>query len=125
MTNNNPGSQNPPNKAALPGLFRVMICVLVIVGAALLTSTAYTRDGITGWVHFICDDGDRFAVDFQRSHVRLRHGTGVFALSAQNEHDEDAIYSGGELTFIDTGDSVTLERRALERRQKCVVADAN
>jgi|GEM_PF-2481184 len=125
MNKNGRGAQGPLNQVALPGLFRVMICVLVILGAALLTSTAYTRDGITGWVHFICDDGDRFAVDFHRSYVRLRHGTGIFALSAQNEHDEDAIYSGGELTFIDSGDSVTLERRALDSRQECMVADAN
>lgn len=115
---------NPTRRTPLPA--RLGLLALLLAAAGMLTTTAWTRDTVQ-WVGFTCDDGDRFAVEYLADHVRLRHGTGIFALTAENTQPDSAYwtYSDGQLVLIEHEDHVILKRSAVGMRHECIAEVAS
>jgi hypothetical protein len=104
--------------AALQRL-RIRLISGIIAATALIATTAWTSGSPQSAAGFICDNGDRFVVEFLADHVRLRDGTGVFALATVTP---GKIYSDG-LVVLHTGTGkATLERPGTALLQHCILA---
>lgn len=99
-------------------LLPTRIALLSALGAAamLLANTAYTREASR--VVYACPGGERFTVDYLNDHVRLRTGSGIFALANQPTGSGEK-YSDGETIFWANGSDAVLERPGLETRAAC------
>lgn len=108
-------------RRTLPLAARLVLVGLLLAVAALLTTSAYTRDNAQ-WVGYTCSDGDRFALEYQTDHVRLRHGSGIFALTAEKNHDDTVLetYTDGRLLLLEHDGHVILERPAVGMRHECI-----
>ncbi len=102
---------------ALPMSARLIALGVLLAGATLAASTAYTRDAAR-YVRYACEDGERFSVEYHAGHVRLRTGAGVFALTAQPA-DEPTHYSNGATAFRVKGEQAILERPGLATPAGC------
>lgn len=94
---------------------RIALSVATLA-AALLATTAYTS-GSPESTNFVCEDGDRFVVEFLTGHVRLRHGTGIFALA---EVKPGRVYSDGRILLHAGTTQAMLEQPDIGLRQHCV-----
>lgn len=92
------------------------LLTLITLGGAL-AGTAYTRDNARV-VDYACPSGERFRVEYLGDHVRLRTGSGIFAL--RHEQVSDNRYSDGQ-TILSSGPGVvTLERPGLPQATGCI-----
>ncbi len=82
---------------------------LLLAAGAIAGSGA--GEGPRSSTAFVCPDGDRFTVDFHPGHVRLRHGSGVFALSRETA-DKTERYSDGRHTLWLDKDGARIEGAA-------------
>lgn len=115
-------SSSPSSRRhTLPLAARLALLGLLLAIAALLTTSAYTRDNAQ-WVGFTCSDGDRFALEYQADHVRLRHGSGIFALTAEKSHDDTVLesYTDGRLLLLEHDGHMILERPSVGMRHECI-----
>lgn len=85
--------------------------------AATLAGTAYTREA-PAMVAFTCPDGERFSVQYLDDHVRVRTGSGIFALAVR-ESDDGETYSDGYTRFSMMGATALLERSDFELHDDC------
>lgn len=116
---------SPACSRRTPLVARLGLLALLLAAAAMLATTAWTRD-TNQWVSFTCDDGDRFAVEYLTDRVRLRHGTGIFALSVEPAPDKvNWTYSDGQLVLIEHEDHVVLKRSAVGMRHECIAEVAS
>ena len=100
---------------------RLVAACAALTGGALLASTAWTSSETPDTRDFICDNGDRFAVEFMPDHVRLRHGSGVFALAAvKPEH----TWSDGRMVLQAGASNAIISFPGYEQAQSCVIAPA-
>ncbi|NLF54635.1 MAG: lysozyme inhibitor [Thauera phenolivorans] len=83
----------------------------LILLLAATTVANVTRAGDAGeTTDYACAHGERFTVETRTGHLRLRDGSGVFALSsAPAERGER--YTDGNTVFWDLGEEAILERR--------------
>ena len=87
----------------------------VLIAGTAWTSTQPDSRG------FVCENGDRFVVDFLPDHVRLRHGSGVFALA---EVKPGRVWSDGRMVLQAGQSAAILELPGIEEAQSCVVSPA-
>lgn len=103
----------------LPRMYRKLALFLALIGAAgLIATTAYTRDTPRS-ASFACDGGDRFTVEFQQGHVRLRNGTGIFALAREASSEPGKRFSDGRTTLWMDGDRATLDHTGFAEPRDC------
>ena len=96
---------------------RIAAFVALLAAAGLLANNAYTREAVEV-VTYACPGGDRFSVEFQQTHVRLRTGAGIFALPQQSG-DSPRSYSDGRTVFSIHGDTSELARPGMETERDC------
>lgn len=89
----------------------------VLVGA-LIAGTAWTSSA-PETRSYLCNDGDHFIVEMLGDHVRLRNGSGVFALSAVKP---GLTWSDGRMILRAGTSSATLEQPELGLHQQCSAA---
>lgn len=70
------------------------------------------------FVRYVCPDGERFSVEYKRSHARLRNGSGVFSLSADGK--AGGRYSDGNLTLSPHDGGAMLQRAGQAIPDDCV-----
>lgn len=98
--------------------FRTPLLLSITAFAVLAATTAMSRATPESVASFVCDDGDRFIVEYLDDHVRLRHGSGVFALA---EIKSGRVYSDERLV-LHTGESrATLELPSAGVIQNCAI----
>lgn len=98
---------------------RIAMVIALIAAAALLAGTAYTHDAAkTQTVRYACPDGERFTVEHLAGHIRLRTGSGVFAL-AERGGGVGTIFSDGSTTFSLRDDQAALERPGIAIHADC------
>lgn len=90
------------------------------LGTGLLAGSAYTGDAhdTPRTVRYVCDDGGRFAAEFESGHVRVRSGTGIFML-AREAADGGARYTDGTLMLWTHGSDATFEHAGVAARSRC------
>lgn len=96
---------------------RIAMAALAVLLTATLASTAYTRDS-TQSVSYLCEDGDRFSVEYRDGQVRVRHGIGVFALTAQAD-DDYGRFSDGNLVLVSSDGIATLKHAGPTASKNC------
>lgn len=96
---------------------RIAVFITLLAAAGMLAGNAYTREEVEV-ITYACQDGDRFSVEFQQTHVRLRTGAGIFALPRQSS-DSPNSYSDGRTTFSTRGDTSVLIRPGMDTEQDC------
>jgi hypothetical protein len=69
-------------------------------------------------VRYVCPDGERFSVEYKRSHARLRNGSGVFSLSAEDNASDR--YSDGNLVLSPHDGGATLQRAGQTTPYDCL-----
>ena len=107
-----------PARRRAPVRLRLAALSLLLVAAGAVANGAYQRDGRA--VAFVCDGGARFSVEFHREHVRLRSGTGVFALTRDTGGEaEERRYTDGQTVFWTNGQRAGLESIGLEGGDNC------
>lgn len=94
----------------------------------LLATTALLTLGLAGssigasdnnqFVRYVCPDGERFSVEYKRSHARLRNGSGVFSLSADGK--ASGRYSDGNLILSPHDGGAMLQRAGQATPDDCV-----
>ena len=83
--------------------------LLLMLAATTLANV--TRAGDTGaTTDYACAHGERFTVENRTGHLRLRDGSGVFALSS-SPAERGERYTDGNTVFWDLGEEAMLERR--------------
>lgn len=92
------------------------LVTLITLGGAL-AGTAYTRDTVRV-VDYACPSGERFRVEYLGDHIRLRTGSGIFAL--RHEQNNDNRYSDGQTVLSSSPGVATLERPGLPQATGCV-----
>lgn len=95
---------------------RIGLVIATLATSALVATTAWTGGGPQSSTGFVCDNGDRFVVEFLTDHVRLRHGSGVFALATVKP---GYLYSDGRILLHTGLATATLEHLGSETRQHC------
>ena len=101
-----------------PALKRIRILSVAIVAAGLLATTAWTAASAQSNLSFVCEDGDRFVVEFLKDHVRLRDGSGIFALA---EVVPGKVYSDGRIVLHAGMTRATLERIDSGVSRECTI----
>lgn len=96
---------------------RVAMVALAMLVTATLATTAYTRDTVQS-VNYLCEDGDRFSVEYLDGQVRVRHGIGVFSLSAQS-NGATGRFSDGNLVLVSNGGVATLKHAGPTSSENC------
>ena len=96
----------------LAGVLLTLVVGALVAGSAWTSASPDSRG-------FVCDNGDRFIVEFLADHVRVRHGSGVFALA---EVKPGHIWSDGRMLLQAGRSTATLELPGTGQRQQCVVA---
>jgi membrane-bound inhibitor of C-type lysozyme len=91
--------------------------IALLAAAGMLASNAYTRE-TAEVITNACPGGDRFSVEFQQTHVRLRTGAGIFALPRQSS-DSPNSYSDGRTIFSTHGDTSVLVRPGIDTERDC------
>ena len=102
-------------------LIRRVTLASALVLSATLATTAYTRDAVQS-VHYACEDGDRFSVEYRGDQVRVRHGIGVFALSTHPDGDPNR-FSDGNLVLISNNGIATLKHAGPNSSGNCRPVD--
>ena len=97
---------------------RMPLLLFIAAFAALAATTAMSRAAPESVSSFVCDDGDRFIVEHLDDHVRLRHGSGVFALT---EIKPGRVYSDERLVLHTGKSRATLELPAAGVVQNCAI----
>src|SRR5574340_1319995 len=87
---------------------------LITLGVAGTSIGAAT--GSNHVVRYVCPDGERFSVEYKRSHARLRNGSGVFSLTADG--GASSRYSDGSLTLSPHDGGVLLQRAGQNTRSE-------
>lgn len=92
----------------------------LVLGSGLLAGSAYTGNTheTPRTVRYECDDGGRFAAEFDAGHVRVRSGTGIFMLVRQPA-DAGTQYSDGTLMLWTDGLDTTFEHAGIAARSHC------
>ena len=96
---------------------RIAAFIALLAAAGLLANNAYTREAVEV-INYACPGGDRFSVEFQQTHVRLRTGAGIFALPQQSGENTRS-YSDGRTVFSVHGDTSILVRPGMETERDC------
>lgn len=96
---------------------RLAFATALVVAAAVTATTAYTREQSESR-EYLCDNGDRFVVDFRQGHVRLRHGSGIFVLGKEVSASGNR-YSDGYQELWTKGNEARLERIGFDLRGAC------
>lgn len=96
----------------LAALGLILLAGLLVGGSAWTSASPESRG-------FVCDNGDRFIVEFLTDHVRVRHGSGVFALA---EVKPGHVWSDGRMLLQAGRSAATLELPGAGLRQQCVAA---
>lgn len=95
---------------------------LLAAGALITLGVAGTSIGAGNTnnqaVSYVCPDGERFSVEYKRSHARLRNGSGVFSLAADG--DASSRYSDGNLTLSPHDRGVLLQRTGQSTVDDCL-----
>lgn len=104
----------PASTNRLPRNAGITLAVLL---TATLATTAYTRDSVQS-VSYICGDGDRFSVEYRNGQARVRHGIGVFSLTAQSE-GEVSRFSDGNLVLVSRNGVATLKHAGPTSSEDC------
>ncbi|WP_168734246.1 MliC family protein [Pseudothauera nasutitermitis] len=92
--------------------------VAVLASATVLTAgVTHARDN-TRDMEYQCPSGERFAVEHHSNHVRVRTGSGVFAL-APRDGASGAHYSDGGITLWTDGTRAALLRPDMEPSGIC------
>ncbi|MDX5363387.1 MAG: hypothetical protein LPJ91_04445 [Pseudazoarcus pumilus] len=99
---------------------RLSILAAALAVGALLTGTAWTSSKAETR-GFVCNSGDRFVVEFLTDHVRLRHGSGIFALA---EVKPGRIWSDGQRVLQAGRSAAVLELPGTEQLHTCVATPA-
>jgi membrane-bound inhibitor of C-type lysozyme len=86
--------------------------------AATVLATATPSSDASDTVHYACADGERFSVETRNDHLRLRDGSGVFALSTAPAKEGER-FTDGNTVFWDLGKEAVLERRGLPAATGC------
>lgn len=105
---------HPTANSRLP---RNTIISLAVLLTASLATTAYTRDTVQS-VSYLCEDGDRFSVEYRDGQARVRHGIGVFSLAAQTEGDLSR-FSDGNLVLVSNNGTATLKHAGPTSSENC------
>lgn len=87
-----------------------------------LASSAYTRDAAR-LVSYACPGGEQFTVEYLQDHVRLRTGSGTFALSREPA-GPGARFSDGHTVLRTQAREAMLERPGLPTASGCVSRNA-
>jgi len=89
----------------------------ILLGLAALLALGATTRSIGAEeiksMRYVCPDGERFSVDYKRSHARLRNGDGVFSLTADGGMDggtKERRYSDGNLILSPHDGGAILQR---------------
>jgi membrane-bound inhibitor of C-type lysozyme len=90
---------------------------LALVAATVLATATPSSDA-SGTVHYACADGERFSVETRNDHLRLRDGSGVFALSTAPATRGER-FTDGNTVFWDLGKEAVLERHGLPAATGC------
>lgn len=102
------------SRPRLIAIASVLALGLLLTGKAWTSGTPETRG-------FVCDNGDRFVVEFLADHVRLRHGSGIFALT---EIKPGRAWSDGQRVLQAGRSAAVLELPGHQQPQNCVVTPA-
>lgn len=100
---------------------------LLLVTAGALASSAFQREDASP-ADFICEDGFRFMVEAYDDHLRLRTGSGVFALvqeAAQSGEQNFAAmrrYSDGNNVLWTDGQQARLQTHAADDYHACEIS---
>lgn len=91
--------------------------LLMATAAGFMATGSYSSEpGET--TRYLCRDGERFAVEYLGNHVRLRTGSGIFALAAESAGDAQR-YSDGHTVFHFNGNEASLERPGVAATDGC------
>lgn len=101
----------------MPLVLRSTLASLAALFALGLAGTSIGADELQS-VRYVCPDGERFSVDYKRSHARLRNGSGVFSLAAE-EQGSTRRYSDGTLTLSPHDGGATLQRAGQATPDDC------
>ena len=104
----------PASSTRLPRTAGITLAMLL---TASLATTAYTRDTAQS-VHYLCEDGDRFSVEYRDGQVRVRHGIGVFSLAAQAD-GAAGRFSDGNLVLLSNDGVATLKHAGPTSSENC------
>lgn len=90
------------------------------LGFGLLAGSAYTGDAHDAprAVRYQCEDGGRFAAEFDAAHVRVRSDTGIFMLVRQPA-DTGSRYTNGTLVLWTDEHDTTFEHIGVAARTRC------
>lgn len=90
------------------------------LGSGLLAGSAYTGDAQDAphTVRYECNDGGRFAAEFEPGHVRVHSGTGIFMLVRQPA-EAGTRYTDGTLMLWTDGLNTTFEHAGVAARSRC------
>ncbi len=105
---------HPASSTRLP---RIAVVALSMLLTATLATTAYTRDTAQS-VNYLCEDGDRFSVEYRDGQVRVRHGIGVFSLAAQAD-GAVGRFSDGNLVLLSNNGIATLKHAGPTSSENC------
>lgn len=94
------------------------LLILAGICAAGLASTSHGASELKS-ARYVCQDGERFSVEYKRTHARLRNGSGVFALSADGGGNARR-YSDGDLTLVPRDGGATLQRSGQSTASDCL-----
>ncbi len=95
----------------------LLSCLVLFVIFCGLATRAWTRDA-PDTQYYVCANGERFTVEPHRHHVRLRTGSGVFALTAAPATTGEK-YSDGQNVFWNRNGKATLERSGMPSALDC------
>lgn len=99
---------------------RFTLIAALLTASILIAGTAWTRSANEAR-GFVCDNGDRFVVEYLPDHVRLRHGSGVFSLA---EVKPGRVWSDGQRVLQAGRSAAVLELPGAEQPQTCVATPA-
>ncbi len=98
---------------------RLLVTAIALIAGALAAGTAWTSGDSDSRRGFLCDNGDRFVVQFLADHVRLRHGSGIFVLT---EVESGRVWSDGQRVLQTDRSAAALELPGNEQAQACTAA---
>src|SRR5690554_2270727 len=97
---------------------RLSLVAAILATSVQIAGTAWTR-GNHEARGFVCENGDRFVVEYLPDHVRLRHGSGIFSLA---EVKPGRVWSDGQRVLQAGRSAAVLELPGLDEPQTCVAA---
>ncbi len=106
-----------------PRNLRLLATLALLAPAAALTGSVLARETARS-TEYLCPSGERFVVERYDTHVRLRTGSGVFALTTlAGEHGERGErgerHSDGVITLWHADGQARLERPDLTSSGAC------